>query len=204
MSSYSVNVCTRPVSGVPSKGPGSSNLQTNGAAKAEGDPPNYFGIHRRKGVDPTAGYGSISSIPDSGNRLASTGFGPRNLLRARCISCNVYIRLDELKGGPGSMLAFLDSLCAALLARDSTEIQRLLALPAARDLPRRVREEAIAISRAGNRSFMAPIHALHFYYKLTHMVDESSDPIFGDSAKQGEAEGGQIELPLRKVGNGGR
>ncbi len=50
---------------------------------------------------------------------------------------------------------------------------------------------------------MAPIHALHFYYKLTHMVDESSDPIFGDSSKQ-TAESGQIELPLRKVGNGGR
>ncbi|HMI56321.1 MAG TPA: hypothetical protein VK494_09050 [Gemmatimonadaceae bacterium] len=65
-----------------------------------------------------------------------------------------------------------------------------------------MREEAVAISRAGNRSFMAPIHALHFYYKLTHMVDESSDPIFGDASKQGE--GGQMELPLRKVGNGGR
>jgi hypothetical protein len=102
------------------------------------------------------------------------------------------------------MLAYLDGLCAALLARDSTEIQRLLALPAARDLPRRVREEAVAISRAGNRSFMAPIHSLHFYYKLTHMVDESSDPIFGDSSKSSDTEGGQIELPLRKVGNGGR
>src|SRR5258707_15637088 len=100
-------------------------------------------------------------------------------------------------------LAYLDSWCAALLARDSAEIERLLALPAERYVPRRVREEAIAISRAGNRSFMAPIHALHFYYKLTHMVDESSDPIFGDSSKQA-AEGGQIELPLRKVGNGGR
>ena len=102
------------------------------------------------------------------------------------------------------MLAYLDSLCAALLARDSTEIQRLLALPSARDLPRRVREEAVAISKAGNRSFMAPIHALHFYYKLTHMVDESSDPIFGDSAKLPAGEGGQMELPLRKVGNGAR
>jgi hypothetical protein len=67
-----------------------------------------------------------------------------------------------------------------------------------------VREEAVAISKAGNRSFMAPIHALHFYYKLTHMVDESSDPIFGDSAKQPAGEGGQMELPLRKVGNGAR
>jgi len=36
------------------------------------------------------------------------------------------------------------------------------------------------------------------------MVDESSDPIFGDSSKHAENEGGQIELPLRKVGNGGR
>jgi hypothetical protein len=102
------------------------------------------------------------------------------------------------------MLAYLDSLCAALLARDSTEIQRLLALPAARDLPRRVREEAVAISRAGNRSFMAPIHSLHFYYKLTHMVDESSDPIFGNAAEHSEPTGGQMELPLRKVSNSGR
>ena len=99
------------------------------------------------------------------------------------------------------MLAYLDSLCAALLARDSAEIQRLLALPAARDLPRRVREEAVAISRAGNRSFMAPIHSLHFYYKLTHMVDESSDPTFESPAppKEETAKTDQLDLPLRKV-----
>ncbi len=101
------------------------------------------------------------------------------------------------------MLAYLDSLCAALLARDTSEIRRLLAHPMAQDLPRRVREEAVAISRAGRRSFIAPVNALHLYYKLTHMVDESSDPIFGDS-KESVGEGGQIELPLRKVGNGGR
>ena len=97
------------------------------------------------------------------------------------------------------MLAYLDSLCAALLARDSAEIQRLLALPASRDLPRRVREEATAISRAGSRGFMAPIHALHFYYKLTHMVDETTDPIFGEAGDAGREPEGQIELPLRKV-----
>src|SRR5258706_5753700 len=100
------------------------------------------------------------------------------------------------------MLAYLDSLCAALLARDSTEIQRLLALPAARDLPRRVREEAVVISRAGNRSLMAPIHSLHFYSNLTHMDDESSDPIFGDASKKSEAEGGQTEHILRQLRNG--
>ena len=67
------------------------------------------------------------------------------------------------------MLAYLDSLCAALLARNTEEIRRLLAHPMAQDLPRRVREEAVAISRAGRRSFMAPVNALHLYYKLTHM-----------------------------------
>ena len=101
------------------------------------------------------------------------------------------------------MLAYLDSLCAALLARNTVEIRRLLAHPMAQDLPRRVREEAVAISRAGRRSFMAPVNALHLYYKLTHMVDESSDPTF-DSPAEAEAEAehktSQLNLPLRKVG----
>jgi hypothetical protein len=100
------------------------------------------------------------------------------------------------------MLAYLDSLCAALLARDTSEIRRLLAHPMAQDLPRRVREEAVAISRAGRRSFIAPVNALHLYYKLTHMVDESSDPTFNRPPRQEPAEGDgndQLDLPLRKV-----
>ena len=101
------------------------------------------------------------------------------------------------------MLAYLDSLCAALLARNTEEIRRLLAHPLAQDLPRRVREEAVAISRAGRRSFMAPVNALHLYYKLTHMVDETSDPSFTPPEDTGASasDAGQIELPLRKVGN---
>ncbi len=100
------------------------------------------------------------------------------------------------------MLAYLDSLCAALLARDTSEIRRLLAHPMAQDLPRRVREEAVAISRAGRRSFIAPVNALHLYYKLTHMVDESSDPTFNQAPRQNQGEGDgndQLDLPLRKV-----
>lgn len=98
------------------------------------------------------------------------------------------------------MLAYLDSLCAALLARDTSEIRRLLALPLAQDLPRRVREEAVAISRAGRRSFIAPVNALHLYYKLTHMVDESSDPTFGAAPQKEEGQKtDQLDLPLRKV-----
>ncbi|HZK78711.1 MAG TPA: hypothetical protein VFC35_07375 [Gemmatimonadaceae bacterium] len=100
------------------------------------------------------------------------------------------------------MLAYLDSLCAALLARNTVEIRRLLAHPMAQDLPRRVREEAVAISRAGRRSFMAPVNALHLYYKLTHMVDESSDPTFDapPPAAEQEKQTAQLNLPLRKVG----
>ena len=97
------------------------------------------------------------------------------------------------------MLAYLDSLCAALLARDTSEIRRLLALPLAQDLPRRVREEAVAISRAGRRSFIAPVNALHLYYKLTHMVDESSDPESAAPDKDDTAATDQLDLPLRKV-----
>lgn len=98
------------------------------------------------------------------------------------------------------MLAFLDSLCAALLARNTAEIKRLLAHPMAQDLPRRVREEAVAIARAGRRSFMAPVNALHLYYKLSHMVDESSDATFPDGARASESDNGvQLDLPLRKV-----
>ncbi len=97
------------------------------------------------------------------------------------------------------MLAYLDSLCAALLARNTVEIRRLLAHPMAQDLPRRVREEAVAISRAGRRSFMAPVNALHLYYKLTHMVDESSDPTFEVPPAEQEKKTAQLNLPLRKV-----
>ena len=99
------------------------------------------------------------------------------------------------------MLAYLDSLCAALLARDTSEIRRLLAHPMAQDLPRRVREEAVAISRAGRRSFIAPVNALHLYYKLTHMVDESADPTFAPSSQRQDDNDktDQLDLPLRKV-----
>lgn len=98
------------------------------------------------------------------------------------------------------MLAYLDSLCAALLARDTMEIRRLLAHPMAQELPRRVREEAVAISRAGRRSFIAPVNALHQYYKLTHMVDENSDTTFDSVTRpQTEKTTDQLDLLLRKV-----
>jgi len=101
------------------------------------------------------------------------------------------------------MLAFLDALCAALLARNSIEVFRLLGLPDARKLPRDVREEAVRIAKAGPDSFAAPVLALHLYYKLSHLVDESaelSDDGTADDA--GTLRGPQMEFPFqaRKVG----
>lgn len=73
------------------------------------------------------------------------------------------------------MLAYLDALCAALLARNSIEIFRLLRLPAAKELPKPVREEAVCIGKAGPESHIAPVQALHLYYKLSHLVDETTE-----------------------------
>lgn len=100
------------------------------------------------------------------------------------------------------MLPFLDALCAALLARHSLEILRLLGLPAARDLPREVREEAVMIARAGPESFLAPVQALHLYYKLSHLVNESTELDEANRSGPPPVYSPQMELPLltRKVG----
>lgn len=93
------------------------------------------------------------------------------------------------------MLAYVDSLCAALLAKNSSEIRRLLALPLAGKLPRRVREEATAIAKSDGYGHAAPVHALHYFYTLTHLLDENNDPLF--DSEMGHADRPQIELPLR-------
>lgn len=99
------------------------------------------------------------------------------------------------------MLAYLDALCAALLARNSIEVFRLLGLPAARKLPRDVREEAVRIAKAGPDSFAAPVNALHLYYKLSHLVDESAE-LEAEEDEVERAYSPQMEFPFRarKVG----
>lgn len=68
------------------------------------------------------------------------------------------------------MLGYLDQLCAALLARNQEGIRELLRHPLARALPRRVREEAIAIARAGQHSLRAPIQTLRFYHQTAELL----------------------------------
>ena len=96
------------------------------------------------------------------------------------------------------MLAFLDALCAALLARHSIEIYRLLALPQAKQLPRSVREEATLIAKAGPTSHIAPIQALHLFYKLSHLVDESTE--LEESERAEPQPQMEIRFGVRKVG----
>ncbi|GAC1652894.1 MAG: hypothetical protein NVS4B3_15480 [Gemmatimonadaceae bacterium] len=107
----------------------------------------------------------------------------------------------------GSMLAFLDTLCTALLQGDGLAIRSLLEHPLARTLPRRVREEALAIARVGRRSFRAPVHTLHFYYQTVQLfggqsvghsdastLNPGAEPVApGEPARLPP----QMELPLR-------
>lgn len=74
------------------------------------------------------------------------------------------------------MLAFLDSLCAALIARDAARIHRLLAHPLSRALPRAVRDEAIAIANGAPRRFSAPLQAMRLYHQTAHLLGVKSDP----------------------------
>jgi hypothetical protein len=101
------------------------------------------------------------------------------------------------------MLDYLDSLCAALLARNGTEIRRLLRHPLARALPRRVREEGYAIARAGPESLRAPVQTLHFYHQTLHLLGArpAARSETGSTSDIGRApDEPQIEIPLRAAG----
>jgi len=74
------------------------------------------------------------------------------------------------------MLAYLEELCAALLGHDAVQVHRLLADPHARALPRQVREEAIALSRASAGSLRAPIHTLRFYHQTLELGGNDPGP----------------------------
>jgi hypothetical protein len=88
------------------------------------------------------------------------------------------------------MLAYLEDLCGALIAHDTDAIQRLLAHPLARSLPRQVREEAIAISRATAASLRAPIQTLRFYHQTLQLGAPGQETQAGepDVEDSGDAE----------------
>jgi hypothetical protein len=93
------------------------------------------------------------------------------------------------------MLSYLEELCSALLSHDATAVHRLLAQPLAQKLPRVVRDEALALSRAGPTTLRAPIHTLRYYYQ-TLQLTESEPPTRAGSAESADHSCEQIELVL--------
>ena len=93
------------------------------------------------------------------------------------------------------MLAFLDSLCAALIARDATRIRQLLAHPLSRALPRAVREEATAIASGPPRRFTTPLQAMRLYHQTAHLLGVRSDPAVRRFPVQ-DAGRRQLEMPF--------
>jgi hypothetical protein len=92
------------------------------------------------------------------------------------------------------MLAFLDSLCAALISRDAIRIRQLLAHPLSRALPRAVREEAFAIASGAPRAYTAPLQAMRLYHQTAHVLGVRSDPAIRRPPR--ETSRRQIDLPL--------
>jgi hypothetical protein len=86
------------------------------------------------------------------------------------------------------MLAYLEELCTALLAHDSVAIHRLLAHPLAHSLPRQVREEALAISRAHPTSLRAPIQTLRFFHQSLQLGEDDPDPNATTNGEPGDGE----------------
>src|SRR5437764_1033745 len=99
------------------------------------------------------------------------------------------------------MLDYLDGLCAALLARNGTEIRRLLRHPLARALPRRVREEGYSIARSGPDSLRAPVQTLHFYHQTLHLLGARPAAHAEAPAADRPAADRQLEMPLRASGS---
>src|SRR5215212_571895 len=99
------------------------------------------------------------------------------------------------------MLAFLDSLCGALRARDLPLIRRLLNHPLASALPRGVRDEARTIASGAARSFVAPLQAMRLYHQTAQLLGACSEGAGGrESPPDVEPSGrAQIEMSLERV-----
>lgn len=97
------------------------------------------------------------------------------------------------------MLAFLDALCAALIARDAARIRQLLAHPLSRALPRAVRDEADAIASGSSRGFVAPLQTLRLYHQTAHLLGVRADPAVRPRSisRAASTSVGQLNLPIK-------
>jgi len=90
------------------------------------------------------------------------------------------------------MLAYLDALVAAVAARDTDEIDRLLAHPLARILTRDALADAQAA--AAGRLGAAPLRLLQLRHQTAHLLGEStaSGPGAGESRQARAPSAAQI------------
>lgn len=97
------------------------------------------------------------------------------------------------------MLAFLQSLCSALLSRNVEALRDLLEHPLAAALPEQVVGEAQRILSGEAPPFSAPLSALQLYHQTAHLlgvcVDPATRPAVTDERPLA-AKARQIELPL--------
>jgi hypothetical protein len=89
------------------------------------------------------------------------------------ISCKVFITHSAREV---AVLAYLESLCRALKARDSLLIGGLLRHPLASALPPQVLEEAERIAATAANELSVPIHALKLYHQTAHLLGACTDP----------------------------
>lgn len=100
------------------------------------------------------------------------------------------------------MLAFLEALRDALIARDSDAIRRLLAHPLAGILPDGVRAEADRILKGQSSPVVVPIATLQLFHQTAHClgVVREARGVGADGAKPGtrrRTPSAQMELPLQ-------
>lgn len=67
-------------------------------------------------------------------------------------------------------LAYLGEIEQALMSRDAMGVTALLRKRTATHLPREVREELLAVSRASRESLRAPVQFLRFQHRMTELA----------------------------------
>ena len=105
-------------------------------------------------------------------------------------------------GEDPAVLAFLEALRDALIARDSDAIRRLLAHPLAGILPDGVRAEADRILKGQSSPVVVPIATLQLFHQTAHClgVVREARGVGADGAKPGtrrRTPSAQMELPLQ-------
>lgn len=98
-----------------------------------------------------------------------------------------------------TVLAFLQSLCSALLSRNVEALRDLLEHPLAAALPEQVVGEAQRIISGEAQPFSAPLNALQLYHQTAHLLGVCVDPGSRPEPTQRRSlshDAPQIELPL--------